>query len=135
MSCYNFLYPITITEGGTFNQPFQWSSGDPLAPVDITGYTTKMQIRLKLTDADPLLEVPDVLTPWTADGDTGVYLSDPEEGIFQIYINDADTLGLCAGHKDLTGVYNCFLYSPDGEAVMRLYGPVTLLATAAWDAP
>jgi hypothetical protein len=135
MSCYNFLYPITITEGGTFDQPFQWSSGEPLEAVDITGFTTKMQIRLKLTDPTPLLELVDEAGPWAADGDSGIYIDTPIEGIFRMYINDTDTMGLCSTHKDLTGIYNCFLYSPDEEAVLRLYGPVTILATAVWDTP
>jgi hypothetical protein len=131
MSCYNFLYPITITEGGTFNQKFQWKSGNPLTSVDITGFTSKMQIRAKLTDAVPLIAIPHALDDWVPDGDTGLYLNTPESGIYQMYINHADTLGLCAQRKDIVGIYNLFLYSPAGESVFRQYGPVTILAAAA----
>jgi hypothetical protein len=131
MSCYNFSYAITITEGGTFNQKFQWKSGDPLTPVDITGYTSKMQIRAKLTDATPLIAIPHMLSDWEPGGETGFYLDTPESGIYRVYMNDADTLGLCAQHKDIVGVYNLFLYSPVGEAVLRLCGTATILAAAA----
>ena len=131
MSCFNFLYPITITEGGTFSQKFQWKSGNPLSPVDITGYTSKMQIRVKLTDAAPLIEIPHTLEEWAPDGKTGLYLYAPESGIYLVYINDANTLGLCAQRKDVAGIYNLFLYSPAGESVFRQYGPATILVAAA----
>jgi hypothetical protein len=131
MSCYNFLHPITITEGGTFNQKFQWKSGNPLSPVDITGYTSLMQIRVKLTDAAPLIDIPHAMDAWVPDGATGIYMDEPESGLYRLYINDADTLGLCAQHKDVVGIYNLFLYSPAGEAVFRQYGPAAILAACA----
>ena len=61
----------------------------------------------------------------------GVYLDEPELGFYRIYINDADTLGLCAQHKDVVGIYNLFLYTPAGEAVFRQYGPAAILAACA----
>ena len=132
MSCYNFLYPITITEGGTFDQRFRWRTGDPLTPVDLTGFTSLTQVRVKPADEAPLIELPHKDSTWEADGETGFYLDeDPETGIYRLYINDEDTIGLCSAHKDITGIYNAFMYSPAGEAVFRQYGPVTILAAAA----
>ena len=61
----------------------------------------------------------------------GLDLNTPESGIYQMYINHADTLGLCAQRKDIVGIYNLFLYSPAGESVFRQYGQVTILAAAA----
>ncbi len=132
MSCYNFLHLITITEGGTFDQQYQWSSGNPLTPVDLTGYTSLTEFRLKMSDAAPLIALPHKEDPWEPDCNTGLYLNeDPASGIYRMYINDDDTWGLCAAHKDLIGVYNLFLYSPEGEAVLRQFGPVNLLASGA----
>ena len=132
MSCYNFLCPIIITEGGTHNQQYRWSSVDPLVPVDLTGYMSLTQVRLKLTDEEPLIDFPHMIDHWVEDGVTGLYLDvDPSTGIYRMYLNDDDAWELCAQHKDLIGVYNLFLYSPGGEAVLRQYGPVSLLASSA----
>lgn len=132
MSCYNFSCPITITEGGTFDQQFRWQSGDPLVPVDLTGYTSLMEIRAKLPDVEPLLRLPFSVEPWAADGATGIYLdADPSTGIYRMVINDDDTWGLCPAHKDVAGIYNLFLYAPNGEAVLRQFGAATILASAA----
>ena len=38
-------YDLTIDQGETFSQLITWQTGSPLAPVNITGMTARMQIR------------------------------------------------------------------------------------------
>jgi hypothetical protein len=131
--CIQANIPITIVEGGTFNKIFQWKTGDPALPVDLTGYTAHMQVRAKIKDTTVLLDVDFIDEPWEADGDTGIYFFDDEydpddTGKWRIYLKDDDTLGLCEAHKDITGVYDLFLYNPSGEAVLKQYGVATIVA-------
>lgn len=139
MSCIRANIPITIVEGGTFNSTFQWKSGDPSLPVDLTGYSAHMQVRAKLKDDDVLLDVPLSEETWEADGDTGIYLYDSEavpddKGKWLVYLKDEDTEGICGDkHKDIEGVYDLFLYSAEGEAVLQLYGVASLIASVTRD--
>jgi hypothetical protein len=138
MKCIEVNYDITIIEGGTYDKIFQWKTGDPAIAVDISGYTADGMIRTKLKAEPALLELPYQDKAWVADGDTGIYILqndeydeyDDETGKFRIYIKDNDTLGLCSNHKDITGVYDLFLYNPLGESVFKMYGVATIKATA-----
>lgn len=38
---------FTIYQGSALSMPLSWQTGDPLEPVDLTGYTALMQIRSK----------------------------------------------------------------------------------------
>lgn len=138
MSCIRANVNITIVEGGTFNKVFQWKTGTPLTPVDLADYTARMQVRAKVKDEDPLLDVTFKDVAWEADADTGVYLAqtlDPEDnGKFRVYLKDDDTKGICASHKDISGFYDLFLYNPDGEAVFQMYGTASLVAAVTRDA-
>lgn len=40
-------YNFTIYQGETFDKTLTWKTGDPKNPVDLTGYTARMQIRKK----------------------------------------------------------------------------------------
>lgn len=133
MSCIRANIPITIVEGGTFNRTFQWKTGDPPVAVDLIEFTAHMQVRAKLRDETPLLDVPFNEELWVADGDTGVYLYDGEsvptdKGKWRVYLKDNDTLGLCINHKNIEGVYDLFLYNPAEEAVLQQYGVATIIA-------
>jgi hypothetical protein len=132
--CIRVEAPITIVEGGTFDQIFQWKSGSPAEVVDLTGYSAKMQVRSSFKSTTVLIDVPNATVSWEADGDTGVYIFDdsesPETGNWKwrVYINETDTEGICASHADITGVYDLFLYNADGEAVLQQYGAAYLMA-------
>jgi hypothetical protein len=130
MTCKVTKIPLVIYEGGTFDQTFQWQTGDPLANVDLTGFTAKFTIRSKLTDVEPLLAGTEKTDPWSADCDSGVYFDDAADGKYRLYINDIDTLGLCTEHKDIGGIYDLFLYSPAGESVLKQYGTAKLIAAS-----
>jgi hypothetical protein len=137
-TCVQANIPITIVEGGTFNKTYQWKVGDPAVPVDLTGYTANMQVRAKLKDTEALLTVPFQTDEFTPDGPTGIYLitDDPEEdvGKWRVYLRDDDTLGICGNHKDIAGVYDLFLYNPEAEAVLKMYGVATIVAAVTREA-
>jgi hypothetical protein len=130
MGCIAVNAPITIYEGGTFDQTYQWKTGDPAEAVDLSEYTAKMMARAKMTDIEPLISIETGTSPWDEDGDSGIYLDAGDEGKYQIYINDEDTANLCAQHKDILGVYDLFLYSPGGEALLKQYGVCTFVAAS-----
>jgi hypothetical protein len=122
MSCVEAKVNIRVIEGGTFSKEFLWESGDPAEAVDLDGYTAKFTIREKMTNTTALVEGEEVDTPWAADGDTGIYFDSVITGKFLFYLNDEDVQSLCARHADIVGVYDLFLYSPAGEAVLKIYG-------------
>lgn len=126
MQCVKANIPITIIEGGTYDKTFRWESGG--AVVDLTGYTAKMSVRTKLTSAAAVISIITAVSPWSADGDSGIYIDDPTTGEYRVYVNDADTADILIEHKDTAGVYDLFLYSATSEAVLKQYGKATLLA-------
>ena len=134
MKCIEANINITVIEGGTFDKTYQWKTGELPVPVDLLSFTAHMQIRAKLKDTVVLLDVPFIDEEWTADGDTGIYIPGSDEydedtlGMFRIYLRDNDTLGLCAAHKDIAGVYDLFLYNSSEEAVLKMYGSATIKA-------
>lgn len=127
MGCVAVKVNIVVYEGGTFDQTFQWKSGDPAVAVDLTGYTAKFTVRAEMAGV-ALVSATEASVPWTADEDSGVYLDDAAEGKYRMYINDADAVDLCADNVDVMGVYDLFLYSPSGEAVFKQYGNCALKA-------
>lgn len=127
MQCVKANIPITIIEGGTYDKTFRWEIES--TPVDLTGYTARMSVRTKLTSATAVIDIITAATTWSADGDSGIYLDDPTSGEYRVYINDADAADILSDHKDTAGVYDLFLYSATGEAVLKQYGKATLLAS------
>ena len=126
---------IIIYEGGTFDQAYLMKSGSPAIAVDLTGYTAVMTVRSKINDTTPrLLKLTSFAGSNAADGTSGIYIPNQtgsDIGKFIIYIKDEDTFGMCAlKHKDLEGVYDLFLYNPDGEAEFKVYGNATIRAAA-----
>ena len=131
MSCIGVKITITIHEGGTFDQTFQWKAGEDVGTavsVDLTGYTAEFTVREKLDSPNPLISITQATSVWMADGTSGVYFDDADEGKYRVYVKDEDTDNICLYHKDLLGVYDLFLYSPAGEAVLKQYGTCKIKA-------
>jgi hypothetical protein len=125
-----YPYDITIHEGTTYDKWFKWSVDNVMQ--DLTGIVGLMQVRSKTTDELPLIDLPFIATPWEADGTSGIYLTDVGgDDAWQIYINNADTSGICETHKDIIGVYNLFLYNSDDECVLKQYGTANIVAAVA----
>jgi len=121
---------ITIHEGTTYDKWFKWVVDD--IPQDLGGVRGLMQVRSKITDENPLIDLPFVVDPWVADGTSGIYLTQVDgDDAWQIYISNNDTTGICEMHKDIPGVYNLFLYNADDECVLKQYGTANLIAAVA----
>lgn len=131
MGCVAAKINLTIYEGGTFDKTFQWKTGTTPTAVDMTGYGARMAIREKLTDTTAILSLTEQAGPWAADGNSGIYFDNGNEGYYRVYINDEDSTGICAAHTDIDGVYDLFLESPGGESVLKQYGAAKLKAAVS----
>lgn len=129
MSCLSANINLQIYEGGTFDQTFQWKSGDPLTVVNLMGYTARMMVRYSLVNVESILSFTEIAGSWAADGESGIYFDDAADGKYRLYINDEDTSGLCTSHVNLSCVYDLFLYSPAGEALLKQYGTCSIIAS------
>jgi hypothetical protein len=49
-------YNITVFQGTTFSRVFTWKDSDD-APIDLTGYTARLQVRASAQSEDVLLEL------------------------------------------------------------------------------
>jgi tRNA threonylcarbamoyladenosine modification (KEOPS) complex Pcc1 subunit len=103
--------PITIYQGATFYKEFQWKSGTPLLPVNITGYTARMQIRETIKSPDVLIELT------TGNNNNRITITNPTDGRFVLEISATDTASL----NFKSGVYDLELISSTGK-VTRLFG-------------
>ena len=129
-NCVLYPYDITIHEGTTFDRWFRWLVDNVVQ--SLNGFTGLMHVRTKATDELPVINLPFVADPWEADGKSGIYLMTiGSDDRYQIYINNADTSGICPSFKDIEGVYNLFLYNAEDECVLKQYGKATLIAAIA----
>ena len=104
-------YKITIYQGETFSKVFTWKTGDPKNPVDLTGYTARMQIRKKYGSATTLLSLT------TENG--GIVLGGVT-GTITLFISATD-----ASSIDWTsGVYDLELVSAGGIVKRLLQGTI-----------
>ena len=84
-------YNLKIEAGATFRQSITWTVANG-QPTDMTGYTGRMQMRAKLTDPAPLLEL---------NSENGGIVITPATGKIEIVIDDLQTAGLVNGVYDL----------------------------------
>lgn len=99
---------LTIYQGATYNKPFQWKTGTPLVPVDITGCTARMQIRKSVSS-------PDVLFELTTENDR-IVITDAVNGKYEIRI----PASVSSQFLFKNGTYDFEIVYPSGEPVYRL---------------
>lgn len=101
---------IEIFQGAYWEQTLLWKDADDV-PVDLTGYDARMQIRKKLTSAEPVIEL--TVT-------NGRIILDPTVGYnILLKIAAADTAALPATPSDHRWYYDLELV-PAGGQVRRL---------------
>jgi hypothetical protein len=108
--------PFKFYTGETFNRSFIWSTGnsaDTALPVNLTGCTAKLQIRPTAESSEVLLELSTQNSGITLGGITGQ---------IRVYVTDEQT----AAFTWIQGVYDLFIYFPDGSSVVRLGGLVSV---------
>lgn len=103
---------LTIYQGSTFLKKFQWKTGNPPVPVNLTGYSARMQIREKITSPNPVISLT------TENG--GIKLEN--DGFIVLNISAEDT----ASFNFKGAVYDLELISPTGFVRRLIEGSVTL---------
>lgn len=99
---------LEVYKGSTFSKQIQWKTGTPAEPVNLTGYTARMQVRRSVNDSTIL----DSLT--TDNGKLTIYA--PTEGRISINISAA----VSSAYAFTSGVYDLELVSPDNVTVYRI---------------
>jgi len=105
---------ICIFQGATFNQTLFYETGEPSAPVNLAGYTAKMQIRSKPESKAIILE----LSTTTGGGNGRITLGtsgDFTTGAINLFISASDTASLSVCQN---AVYDLELTS--GSIVTRI---------------
>jgi len=107
-------YDLTIEQNATFQISVFWTtSTTPPVPINVTGYTAKMQIR-------PAVGDPTVLATLTT-SNGGIIMGDTD-GKITLYMSDSTTLAFTW----VTGVYDLDVVSPTGFVTRLLEGNVTV---------
>jgi hypothetical protein len=105
-------YNITIEQGATFRLNVRWLDPDD-NPIDITGYTARMQVRRRYNDPDAVLSLT------SDDGDIAI---GNEAGTVDVTASADDTAAI--GIK--CGVYDLELESPAGTVTRLLEGSAVI---------
>jgi hypothetical protein len=106
------IYNIYCEQGTTFVRIFDIETPDPEEqgvwnPLDITGYTARMQIKRLITDAEPMIELT------TENG--GIIIQDEDVlGRISIFMSAEQTSGI-----PTNGVYDIEIISADELVVER----------------
>lgn len=105
-------HDILIEQGATFRLSLVWK--DSLgAPINLTGYTARMQVRHKITDAAPLLTFTTANGAITLGGSAGTI----------------EVVGSATSTDVLTvksGVYDLEMVAPTGEVTRLIEGSATI---------
>ena len=83
---------IVIFQGATFNQTLFYETGEPSAPVDLSGYSAKMHIRSKPESKALILEL-------SSDPSNGRIILNDSTGSIQLLISASDTASLSVCDK------------------------------------
>ena len=105
-------YGLTILKGATFWQRLVWKDSDG-APVDLTGYSARMQVRKTISTEAVVVELSTSNGSISLQGVTGA---------IELHLRAAQTSALTGK----AGVYDLELESADGTVTRLLYGDVTL---------
>ncbi len=114
-----FKLKLEIDQGATFRESLIWKTGEPPLPVDLTGFTARMQVRSETGSEIVLAELT------TENG--GITLN-VEPGLIELYISDLET----AGYTWETGTYDIEFVAPDPgdgtrpDVVRRIAGAVVV---------
>lgn len=104
---------LAIEQGATFRRRLTWKTGTPALPVNLTGYTARMQIRGELTDATVLLELT------TENG--GITLGGTA-GTIDLYISAVATAGITWE----SGVYDLEMVASNSDVIRLVAGGVSV---------
>ncbi len=100
-------YNIEVLQGATFLLPLKWKAGAPLLPINVTGYSAKLQVRENTSSVAALLEMSSV---------NGRIVIGGIDGMITPKLTALETAALSFRR----GVYDLELTEADGVTVRRL---------------
>jgi len=103
---------IYIEQGATFRQVFTWENSVG-TPINLTGYTARMQIRSTIDAA--------VISATLTDANGGLTLGGAA-GTISLYLSDTATTALTI----TSGVYDLELVAPGGDVTRLVQGGVSV---------
>ena len=105
-----------IYQGALFEEPFEWFQSDGVTPINMTGWTARMQVRATIDATEKLIELT------TENG--GIIVSDAANGQFKLYIDAVATAALTPIKN---AVYDLEIDPNDDSAIIRLLeGNITI---------
>lgn len=105
-------YDFIIEQGSTFRKQLTYTDSAGVV-VDLTGYSARMQLRTKITDANIIISLTDL--------NSGITFDAPN-GIINLFISDTNT----AAFTFKTAVYDLEIIAPGGDVTRLLSGTITL---------
>jgi len=102
--------PYCLTQGAGFYETIDWEDPETDDPIDLTGYTAKMQIRSSPSSSEVVLEL---------STENGRILNSGATGILTLLVDAEDTADLPA---PFVGVYSLLVTNPDGFVTNLLTG-------------
>lgn len=114
-------WKIKVDQGETWRMTLRLRNpaapdGTPGEPIDLTGYSARMQIRESVTSPTPLLSL-------TSSPGGGITIT-PADGLMELYVADEVT----AAWQWRYGLYGLEIESPGGETTPLLRGEVEVTA-------
>ena len=106
-------YDFNVTQGANFKPSIIWKDANG-NPVDLTGYTAKMQVRKEPADTSYLIEL--------STANSRISIPTPANGTIEFNISSADTLGLASG----TYKYDLMMTDSGGVVTKLVYGAFTV---------
>ena len=106
--------PISVDQGATFIWPITYLNTDK-SPVDLSGYTARMQIRQTAESSGSA-----IVDLTTSNGGISIYGT---IGLINVIISETQTSSFPA---PFCGVYDLLVYSTGGISEKLLYGPVSI---------
>ena len=103
---------LKIEQGATFRQSLNWSANG--APVNLTGYTARMQMR------NPI-ESPTIIYELTTENG-GITFPDVLAGKIELFISATDT----SAFKFDSCVYDLEMIAPNTDVIRLIEGEITL---------
>lgn len=115
MATYPLLYPLEFGQGTTWKFNARWMQSNGVTPVDLTGYTARMQLRERYGAPSAAI----TLTTENSRISLGGVL-----GTIVFLVAATDTSSVAAGEY----VYDLELVSSGGEVTRLIYGPCVVPA-------
>ncbi len=107
---------LEVEQGATFHMPMQVKNpGNPATPMDLTGYTARMQMRRQKQADEALVDL--------TIGNGGILVLSAAQGQMAVTMTATQTAALPAGESYF---YDLVITRPDGYAMRLLEGKITV---------